>query len=102
MKCQKMSRRTNIKIVLGVSACSKKGFKKAWRKSVVRRRGWSGRNERRREHAKRNLLVRRRGQESLQRLARHKRRTRHVTRRGNGLALLSRDFASVHSSSTIF
>ena len=26
----------------------------------------------------------------------------HVTRRGNGLALLSRDFASVHSSSTIF
>ena len=77
-------------------------FEEAWRKSVVRRRGWSGRNERRRGHAKRNLLVRRRGQESLQRLARRKRRTRHVTRRGNGLALLSRDFASVHSSSTIF
>ena len=81
---------------------SKKGFKEAWRKSVVKKRGWSGSNARRRGHAKRNLLVRRRGQESLQRLARCKRRTRHVTRRGNGLALLSRDFASVHSSSTIF
>ena len=102
MKCQKMSKRTNNKIVLGGNGGSKNRFEEAWRKSVVRRRGWSGRNERRRGHAKRNLLVRRRGQESLQRLARRKRRTRHVTRRGNGLALLSRDFASVHSSSTIF
>ena len=102
MKCQKMSKMTNIKIVLGVSDGSKNHFEEAWRKSVVKRRVWSGRNKRRRGHAKRNLLVRRRGQESLQRLARRKRRTRHVTRRGNGLALLSRDFASVHSSSTIF
>ena len=73
-----------MKIVLGASGCSKKGFKDAWRKSVVRKRGWSGSNARRRGHAKRSLLVRRRGQESLQELARHKRRMRHVTGRGNG------------------
>ena len=75
-------------------------FEEAWRKSVVKRRGWSGRNERKRGHAKRNLLMRRTRQESLQRLARRKRRMRHMTRRGNGLARLSRDFASVHSSWT--
>ena len=98
MKCQKMSKRTNTKIVLGGNGGSKNRFEEAWRKSVVKGGGWSGRNERRRGHAKRNLLVRRRGQESLQRLARRKRRTRPVTRRGNGLALLSRDFGSVHSS----
>src|SRR3989337_528435 len=98
MKCQKMSKRTNMRIVLGASGCSKKGFEEAWRKSVVRRRGWSGRNARRRGHAKRSLLVRRRGQESLQRLARRKRRMRHVTRRGNGPVLLSKAFASVDSS----
>ena len=84
MKCQKMSKRTNIKIVLGGSDGSKNHFQEAWRRSIVRRRGWSERNKRRRGHAKRNLLVGRRGQESLQRLARHKRRMRHVTGRGNG------------------
>jgi hypothetical protein len=85
MKCQKMSKRTNIKILLGANGSSKNRFEEVWRRSIVRRRGWSGRNERRRGHAKRSLLVRRRGQESLQRLARCKRRMRHVTRRGNGL-----------------
>ena len=79
-----MSNRTNMKIVLGASGCSKKGLKEAWRKSVIGKRGWSGSNARRRGHVKRSLLVRRRGQESLQRLARHKRTMRYVTRRGNG------------------
>ena len=86
-----------LEVVLGASGCPKKGFKEAWRKSVVRKRGWSGSNARR-GHAKRSLLVRRRGQESLQKLARHKRRMRHVTRRGNGPVWLSKAFASVDSS----
>ena len=79
-----MSKRTNIEIFLGANAGLKNHFEEVWRRSVVRRRGWSASNARRRGHAKRSLLVRRRGQESLQKLARHKRRMRHVTRRGNG------------------
>jgi len=63
----------------------KKHFREAWMKSVVKRRGWSERNVRRRGHARRRLLVKRREQESLQGLVKPKRRTRHATRKENGL-----------------
>ena len=52
MKCQKMSKRTNIKIVLGGSGGLKNHFEEAWRKSIVRRIGWSKRTGRRRGHVK--------------------------------------------------
>ena len=67
----------------------KKHFREAWMKGVVRRRRWNERNARRRGHTKRRLLVKKRGQESLQGLVMHKRRMRHVTRREKGPSFLS-------------
>ncbi|KAF7050977.1 hypothetical protein CFC21_059266 [Triticum aestivum] len=86
---QRMSKRTNIKIVLRGNGGLKKHFRGAWMKSVVRRRRWNKRNARRRGHAKRRMLVQKRGQESLQGLVMHKRRMRHVTRRAKGPCFLS-------------
>ena len=85
----RMSKRTNIEIVLGGNGGLKKHFREAWMKSVIRRRRWKERNARRRGHAKRRLLVKKRGQESLQGLVMHKRRMRHVTRREKGPCFLS-------------
>jgi hypothetical protein len=86
---QKMFKRTNIEIVLGGNDCSKKHIKEPKMKSVVRRRRWNERSVRRRGHAKIRLLMKKRGQESLQGLVMHKRRMRHITRREKGPCFLS-------------
>ena len=70
----------------------KKHCKEPRKKTVVRRRRWSGRNARGRGHAKRRLLVKRRGQESIQGLAMLKQKMRHITRKGNGLVRPNRAF----------
>ena len=85
-----MSKRTNVEIGYGGSAYSRSPMHGDWSGSVVRRRLVSGRSVRKRGHAKRRRLVNKRGQENLQGLAMHERRTRHMTRRESGPVLLSR------------
>ena len=85
-----MSKRTNVKIAYGGSACSRSPLHGDWSMSFVRRRRMSARSVIKRGHAKRRRLVKKRGQENLQGLAMHERRTRHVTRRESGPVLLSR------------
>ena len=80
-----MSKRTNVKIGYRGSAYSRSPMHGDWSGSVV-----SARSVRKRGHAKRRRLVKKRGQENLQGLAMHERRTRHVTRRESGPVLLSR------------
>ena len=85
-----MSKRTNIEITYGGSACSRSPLHGDWSMSVVRRRRTSARSVSKRGHTKRRRLIKKRGQENLQGLAMHERRTRHVTRRESGPVLLSR------------
>ena len=60
------------------------------------------RSVRKRGHAKRRRLVKKRGQENLQGLTMHERRTRHVTRRESGPVLLSRQMEKAPTSMTDF
>ena len=93
-----MSKRTNVEIGYGGSAYSRSPMHGDWSGSVVRRRLVSARSVRKRRHAKRRRLVKKRGQENLQGLAMHERRTRHVTRRESGPVLLSRQMEKAPTS----
>ena len=79
-----------MQIGYGGSAYSRSPMHGDWSGSVVRRRLVSARSVRKRGHAKRRRLIKKRGQENLQGLAMHERRTRHVTRRESGPVLLNR------------
>ena len=85
-----MSKRTSVEIGYGGSAYSRSPMHGDWSMSVMRRRRTSERSVSKRGHAKRRRLDKKRGQENLQGLAMHERRTRHVTRRESGPGLLSR------------
>ena len=97
-----MSKRTNVEIGYGGSAYSRSPMHGDWSGSVVRKRLVSARSVSKRGHAKRRRLVKKRGQENLQGLAMHERRTRHVTRRESGPVLLSRQMEKASLSSTDF
>ena len=85
-----MSKRTNVEIGYGGNAYSRSPVHGDWSGSIVRRRLVGARSVTKRGHAKRRRLVKKIGQENLQGLAMHERRTRHVTRRESGPVLLSR------------